>query len=187
MYCFMFQVQVHQVQQPLQDLLVRFAFPLFQNQKNNPNNCIFSVCENDWISYAPTGGCYKYFPTWLAWEDARRYCQQNVPYNIGDLASIPDAGTNGFLQNLIQDAYIWVGGFRDENSTWRWSDGTQWGYTHWFDHQPNNLDGLQSHVAFNFQTSGQWNDEHVEEEHSFICHYKGKDMKSKIKTTIIRD
>ena len=133
-----------------------------------------SVCEHDWISYAPTGGCYKYFPTWLAWEDARRYCQQNVPYNIGDLASIPDAGTNGFLQNLIQDAYIWVGGFRDENSTWRWSDGTPWGYTSWFDQQPNNLNGLQTHVAFNVKSSGQWSDDHKEDENSFICHYKGE-------------
>ena len=80
----------------------------------------------------------------LSWDDARAYCQENVPYNIGDLASIPDAGTNDFLQTLIQDAYIWVGGLRNDStnstSTWTWSDGTPWDEqnTFWFDGQPNN-------------------------------------------------
>ena len=141
---------------------------------SNNHNHIISVCENDWISYSPTGGCYKHFPTWLPWDEARRFCQENVPYNVGDLASVPDAGTNDFLKTLVQDAYVWVGGFL-ENSTWHWSDGTPWGYTHWFEGQPNNKDGLQTHVAFNVdKTTGQWNDANKEDEKSFVCHYKGK-------------
>ena len=105
---------------------------------------LLSVCENDYVSYSATGGCYKYFPLLMTWERARSYCQDNVPYNVGDLASIPDAGTNTFLQNLIQDAYIWVGGLRNDStnstSTWTWSDGTPWDdqNTFFFDGQPNN-------------------------------------------------
>ena len=124
------------------------------------------------MSYSATGRCYKYFPHLLSWDDARAYCQDNVPYNVGDLASIPDAGTNDFLQTLIQDAYVWIGGFKN-SSSWVWSDGTTWGHTAWYDGQPNNGGGIQTHVAFNLDSSGQWNDESKESEKNFICQYKG--------------
>ena len=107
----------------------------------------FTVCESDWISHSASGGCFKYFPLLMSWEDARSYCQENVPYNIGDLVSIPDAATNDFLQTLIQDAYIWTGGFLDANSSWVWSDGTPWDYTNWLEGEPDNGDGVQTHVA----------------------------------------
>ena len=110
----------------------------------------------------------------MSWDDARRFCQLNVPYNIGDLAAVPDAGTNDFLQQLIQDAYVWVGGFLDDNTTsWMWSDGTPWNYENWYPGQPNNGGGLQTHVAFNVDSSGFWDDEFKEEEKSFICNYRG--------------
>ena len=125
------------------------------------------------MSYSATGSCYKYFPRLLNWDDARAYCQENVPYNVGDLASIPDAGTNDFLQTLIQDAYIWVGGLRDESSSWIWSNGTPWGYTSWHEGQPNNGGGVQSHLAFNFYSSGKWNDEQKDGWKKFVCSYKG--------------
>ena len=136
------------------------------------SSCIILVCENDWVSYSATGGCYKFFDLLLTWEDARAYCQENVPYNVGDLATIPDAGTNDFLQNLIQDANIWIGAFL--NTTWTWSDGTPFEYINWHENEPNNGGGIQTHVAFNVDSSGQWDDEYKGNEKTFICHYKGK-------------
>ena len=134
----------------------------------------YLVCENDWESYSPTGGCYKHFSDLKTWEDARRFCQENVPYNVGDLASVSDAGTNDFLKTLIQDSYAWIGGFLNESSsTWMWSDGTTWQYNNWFDGQPNNGGGMQTHVAMNFESSGEWNDEYKNDENSYVCHYKG--------------
>ena len=133
----------------------------------------FTVCESDWVSHSASGGCFKYFPLLMSWEDARSYCQENVPYNIGDLVSIPDAATNDFLQTLIQDAYIWTGGFLDANSSWVWSDGTPWDYTNWLEGEPDNGDGVQTHVAFNVDSTGRWDDEFVGSEKSFLCHYKG--------------
>ena len=112
----------------------------------------------------------------MSWEDARSYCQENVPYNIGDLVSIPDAATNDFLQTLIQDAYIWTGGFLDANSSWVWSDGTPWDFTNWLEGEPDNGDGVQTHVAFNVDSTGRWDDEFVGSEKSFLCHYKGKKL-----------
>ena len=55
-----------------------------------------------------------------------------------------------------------------------WSDGTPWQYENWFDSQPNNGGGMQTHVAMNFDSSGQWNDEYKNDENSYVCHYKGK-------------
>ena len=138
-----------------------------------PYFVLISVCENDFVSYSATGDCYKYFPHLLSWDDARAYCQDNVPYNVGDLASIPDAGTNDFLRTLVHDAHIWVGGLRDERSSWIWSDGTPWGYSFWFEGQPNNGGGVQSNVAFNFYSSGKWNDEHKNIRNGFVCSYRG--------------
>ena len=130
------------------------------------------MCENDWVSYSPTGGCYKYFESPLTWEESRRFCQENVPYNIGDLASVPDAGTNDFLLTLLQGSYAWIGGFLNQNSSsFAWSDETTWGYEKWFRGQPSG--GIQTHVAMNIESSGQWNDEYKNEEISFLCHYKG--------------
>ena len=94
------------------------------------------------------------------------------------MASIPDSGTNDFLQNLIQDADIWIGAFL--NSTWTWSDETPWDYTNWHENEPNNGGGIQTHVAFNIDSSGQWDDEYKGNEKTFICHYKGKNKIHKI-------
>ena len=93
----------------------------------------------------------------MSWEDARSYCQENVPYNVGDLASIPDVGTNNLLQTLIQDAYIWIGGFRNA-STWTWSDGTPWDYTNWYEGEPNDRNGNEDclHTWTDYQNL--WND-----------------------------
>ena len=135
----------------------------------------FSVCENDWISYSPTGGCYKHFTSLMSWEKARKFCQQNVPYNVGDLAPVADAGTNDFLLTLVQDSYAWIGGFLNESSsTWMWSDDTPWEFENWFDGQPSG--DKQTHVAMNFESSGQWNDEYKNSEKTFICHYKGNEF-----------
>ena len=115
--------------QPNLDLSVSIYLVVYLYELIPFNSITFPylVCENDWESYSPTGGCYKHFSDLKTWEDARRFCQENVPYNVGDLASVSDARTNDFLKTLIQDSYAWIGGFLNESSsTWMWSDGTTW-------------------------------------------------------------
>ena len=93
---------------------------------------------------------------------------------VAVIDSVSDDGTNNFLKTLVEDSYAWIGGFLNESSsTWMWSDGTTWQYENWFDGQPNNGGGVQTHVAMNFESSGQWNDEYKNGEKSFVCHYKG--------------
>ena len=107
----------------------------------------------------------------MAWQEAREHCK-NV--SGGDLASIPDEDTNGFLQTLTQNyKNIWVGGHRSDGEEWVWSDGTPWQYSNWHEGQPDNLGEVQSHLSFNFNQSGYWDDDFAFQEKSFICSQKG--------------
>ena len=105
----------------------------------------------------------------MAWQEAREHCQMA---SGGDLASIPDEDTNRFLQTLTQEnADVWVGGHRSNNNgeEWVWSDKTPWKYTNWFKSQPDNLGEDQTHLSFNFDKTGQWDDDFAFEEKSFLC------------------
>ena len=126
-------------------------------------------CDDGWQPYSPRGLCYKYFPTRMAWQEARQHCQYA---SGGDLASIPDEDTNVFLQTLTQEkANVWVGGHRsnDNGEDWVWSDETPWQFQNWFSGMPDNLGGHQTHLSFNFDESGHWDDDFAFEEKSFIC------------------
>lgn len=75
----------------------------------------------------------------MTWDNARTFCNENAPYNVGELTSIPDAATNDFLHTLIKDKDVWVGGYYDNiTSGWQWTDGTPWQYNSWYAGQPNN-------------------------------------------------
>ena len=114
----------------------------------------------------------------MAWQEAREHCQEVSPNIGGDLASIPDEDTNEFLQSLTptKEADVWVGGHRSSGNgeEWTWSDGTSWQYNNWFEGQPDNLGGVQTHLSFNFDHSGHWDDDFAFDEKSFICSHKGK-------------
>ena len=84
------------------------------------------ICPEGWIlSSAATGLCYRHFPQQVNWTEARRSCNESG--DGGDLASVPDLGTNYFLTSLIINSSreaAWIGAFRDENDTIHWSDGS---------------------------------------------------------------
>ena len=105
----------------------------------------------------------------MAWQEAREHCK-NV--SGGDLASIPDKDTNRFLQTLtLERANVWVGGHRssDNGEDWMWSDETPWQFENWFQGKPDNLGGEQTHLSFNFDESGHWDDDFAFQEKSFLC------------------
>ena len=105
----------------------------------------------------------------MAWQEAREHCQNA---SGGDLASIPDEDTNRFLQTLTMGkANVWVGGHRsnDNGEDWVWSDETPWHFTNWLQGKPDNLGGEQTHLSFNIDESGQWDDDFAFEEKSFLC------------------
>ena len=166
---------MHQTTQPPLDLLVRIYIcaSVLQIQ------CLFlqfSACDDGWQPYNPRGLCYKHFTEFLTWSEALEQCQAAAPNSGGDLASIPDEDTNEFLQSLTpKEADVWVGGHRSSGNgeEWMWSDGTSWQFNNWFQGQPDNLGGVQTHLSFNFDNSGHWDDDFAFEEKSFLCSHKG--------------
>ena len=105
----------------------------------------------------------------MAWQEARQHCQKA---SGGDLASIPDEDTNRFLQTLtMEKANVWVGGHRsnDNGEDWMWSDETPWIFENWFMGMPDYLGGVQTHLSFNIDESGHWDDDSAFEEKSFLC------------------
>ena len=136
----------------------------------------YSACLSGWTSYGHTGQCYQHFTSLKPWDEARRFCQSAAPDGKeGDLASVGDHFTNSFL-TTITTKYVWIGGQRNEDENWSWTDGSRFRYNAWAPEQPN--DAEQKHIAFNFGTPGQWNDEHVNSEKGFICQYKGNEFLS---------
>ena len=105
----------------------------------------------------------------MAWQEAREHCQKT---SGGDLTSIPDEDTNKFLKTLtLEKANVWVGGHRsnDNGEEWVWSDETPWQFENWFEGKPDNLGGDQTHLSFNIDKSGHWDDDFEFEEKSFLC------------------
>ena len=105
----------------------------------------------------------------MAWQEAGQHCQYA---SGGDLASIPDEDTNVFLQTLTQEkANVWVGGHRSDGNgdDWVWSDETPWIFENWFVGMPDYLGGVQTHLSFNIDKSGHWDDDFAFQERSFIC------------------
>ena len=94
----------------------------------------------------------------------------------GNLASIPDAVTNNFIESLVNGETIWLGGFRleDGKNVWGWTDGSAWGYTNWKSGEPNDSSGTEDFAMMNYGThpKGSWNDGKIVENYGFICQSK---------------
>ena len=67
-------------------------------------------CDGGWTLSASTGRCYKIVSLGRDWAGARAHCQ-GLGTN-GDLASIPDQGTNEIIMSLLSTVQrrYWIGG-----------------------------------------------------------------------------
>ena len=110
-----------------------------------------------------------------SWEEARSACQESD----ADLASITNEETNAFLSTLTTES-SWIGGYKDSNNDWKWSDGSTWGYANWCRGQP---DGTGQYLIFNcvwLKNKGveKWDDGGSAP--SFICQLKTDDHIGKL-------
>ena len=113
--------------------------------------------------------CYKYFPSYVSWEEARSNCKEHSPLTTGDLASVTDSATNQFLRGILPaKEYTWLGGFKKQ--IWSWVDGTAW--SSWNSGaEPDDGDGLETHLATN---NGIWYILYKNQELGYVCSHKGK-------------
>ena len=131
---------------------------------------IFSGCSPGWTYFPNTTRCYRHFPESRTWVEARSFCL-SVAQTNGDLASIPDQATNEFLTTLSTDiSYIGASDAESEG-TWKWSDGTPWGFQNWAPGEPNNNGGSGHFGAINFNGVGLWDDDSEFVPRPFFCQY----------------
>jgi hypothetical protein len=92
----------------------------------------------------------------FTWHDSKTAAESKE----GELASPTSVGENEFVRNLMQTRGVgaaFLGGFVLEgspcvNSSWRWSDGSEWAFTNWDVGQPE-CNGEECAVIYN---SGVW-------------------------------
>ena len=130
-------------------------------------NVFLGGCAAGWTYSNHTGLCYKYQSTKMPWTEARVHCQDLSAG--GDLASVPDQAANDFLTTLTTEP-SWIGA-TDEGSegSWRWSDGSAWGYQNWSPGNPDNFNSNQHHALINWGGLGLWDDEDDNWSYPFIC------------------
>ena len=124
---------------------------------------VFLDCPDGWDYFSGSKSCYKVFTTPMSWNSAQKFCQSEN----SALASISNSETNSFLTTLTTNT-SWIGGYRS-GSTWRWIDGSSWGYTSWSNGNPNNEQGVQDKTSFNWGGVGKWDDDKDTSKHPFIC------------------
>lgn len=87
---------------------------------------------------------YLYVPNPLTWKEAEKWCTDRG----GHLVCIASRRENEFVVASALAAghhpkqSIWLGGTDStEEGTWRWVDGSPWGYANWSKGQPDNAGG----------------------------------------------
>ena len=108
-------------------------------------------------------------PPTFSWLDARAFCQASQPLRNGDLASIPDQGTNDFLLSFTSQPAM-IGGFKNDDDKFVWSDGTPFKFENWRPGEPNNGYGMEKYISIE---NGPWND-FIGPVDKFFCQAKGK-------------
>lgn len=126
--------------------------------------------DNTWVQFE---NLYYYYSTeTLTWFDARQYC-----YELGGTLARPRTKTiNDFLLGVVQpnNTEVWPAWIDltdiEQESNFRYSDGSDPSFTNWIDGEPNNTGGIEDCVTYGHVTESQtWNDLNCERELRFIC------------------
>merc|ERR1712025_1053544 len=94
-------------------------------------------CPADWKQF--NQNCYKLISNNDSnWSVAEELCK----INQGHLASIHSEEENAFDASLSTGGRFWIGGSDSATeNVWKWSDGTEWDVTKWWNNEPNNAGG----------------------------------------------
>lgn len=96
------------------------------------------------------------------WENGINTCQSESTNPTTSLVSIKDRTTNDFLITVTK-RMAWIGGYKNQNGTWAWSDESIWtGYENWYIpldpiHQNQYLNNREDYLMFNYwDYDGAW-------------------------------
>lgn len=117
----------------------------------------------------------KWFRVYLekgGWKRAKEKCARLG----GQLATVPDEATQGFVKQLADDLQLWLGATDEKvQRLWVWVDGTPMNFSAWAPGQPSHGEGKE-HYLQTFGEGGRWNDAVEDDRHvvGFICEWKPK-------------
>jgi len=133
-------------------------------------------CSEGWQKFESS--CYQLVRSERTWPQANASCAGLSPPS--HLVSIQTEEENVFVSNLAGGPHevFWTGGFREPGGpvdgpwTWKWSDGSQWGYENWFKGQPDNAHFDDYYVFGNDGSYAGWGDWAIVKSLFFICEYE---------------
>uniref|UniRef100_A0A1A8NTZ4 C-type lectin domain-containing protein n=2 Tax=Nothobranchius TaxID=28779 RepID=A0A1A8NTZ4_9TELE len=132
----------------------------------HPGDC---RCPSGWTNHG--NRCFLFVNIEQTWDSAENYCRAFG----GHLASFHSYRGLSFLRTLVYRGSgsfknTWVGGTdRFQNRVWRWTDGSDYNYSHWYRGEPNNSGGREECMEINFRGSDGNNDEKCYARRPFIC------------------
>ncbi|ELU01345.1 hypothetical protein CAPTEDRAFT_139885 [Capitella teleta] len=120
------------------------------------------------------GSCYLINHDKLTWEEARENCKDVD----ADLASITGTNDQSYITALVKSmtgsSSYWTGGNDlDQESGWKWSDGSPFAYFYWADGEPNDAGGEEWCIEVETGKDAKWNDHHCTEPRASICKKSG--------------
>ncbi|XP_038154344.1 galactose-specific lectin nattectin-like [Cyprinodon tularosa] len=148
-------------------LAVKAAFAQSENLGAAP--VCAAPCPPGWTQFGSR--CFIFYYESKTWVDAEKFC-----ISIGgNLASIHSSDENTFLSTMVERVtgrthFTWVGGYDAVNdSTWLWSDGSEFNYENWYPDEPNNHRGNPEHCLEINLGGEQWNDMPCSSSRPFVC------------------
>ncbi|XP_074551399.1 C-type lectin domain family 4 member E-like [Halichoeres trimaculatus] len=128
------------------------------------------TCPPGWKMFGCS--CYLFSTQKKSWEKSRQDCRARG----ADLVVIESFKEQEFLVNSIK-AYSWIGlSDRDNEGTWKWTDGAPLTLQFWWDGQPDNGGGHLdlgeedcAHLRAGESKEKNWNDLRCETSFSWIC------------------
>ncbi|KAK0149561.1 Macrophage mannose receptor 1 [Merluccius polli] len=88
---------------------------------------------------------YHYINQALSWESAKSYCRTHYT----DLAMIENEEENQQVFSTVTNTYVWIGLYR---VPWKWSDGTNCSFRHWYGSEPDNSARKQTRIKIKIQS-----------------------------------
>ena len=135
---------------------------------------IGSNCEASCVVSCPPGWerkggrCYLWSDDSKNWLEAEKTCKKSG----GHLASVTDQNIHDYM--LGRTGKTWIGGFRNKERSWAWSDCSDWTFdSGWRPGEPNFLDFIDVEKCVEYlsiwSNGNGWNNDHCHNIKHFVC------------------